>query len=58
MLETVKATGGGESLGFGSRGGEEADGGDKARVRPPRALRVRRAEKTACSWVDSWARYT
>jgi hypothetical protein len=29
------------SLGFDGRGGEEADGGDLARVRPPRALRER-----------------
>jgi hypothetical protein len=33
-----------ESLGFGRRGGEETDDGDNARVRPPRALRVRWAE--------------
>jgi hypothetical protein len=29
------------SLGFDGRGGEEADDGDLARVRPPRALRER-----------------
>jgi hypothetical protein len=29
------------SLGFDGRGGEEADGGDLARVWPPRALRER-----------------
>jgi hypothetical protein len=29
------------NLGFGGRGGEEADGGDLARVRPPQALRER-----------------
>jgi hypothetical protein len=29
------------NLGFGGRGGDEADGGDLAGVRPPRALRER-----------------